>query len=212
MVSRAVEAGAVARFLVAAANEPSVLVVQGEPGIGKTTLWVAGIEQARAHGFRVLSAHAAARCCWRRAVTSMRPRRPSSGRWSNTTGSPCRSNAHARNCCWAELQRRRRQKDAAAATLGEALRTFEDLDTPLWADRVRADLTRTNVTSKQTTGLTPSELRVAELAASGMTNRDVSAALFISPKTVEANLSRIYRKLHIHSRAELGRYMSQPDG
>ena len=38
-----------------------------------------------------------------------------------------------------------------------------------------------------------------------MTNRDVAAALFISPKTVEANLGRIYRKLGINSRAELGR-------
>jgi FixJ family two-component response regulator len=46
---------------------------------------------------------------------------------------------------------------------------------------------------------------VAELAASGMTNRDVAAALFISPKTVESNLARIYRKLGINSRAELGR-------
>jgi DNA-binding NarL/FixJ family response regulator len=37
------------------------------------------------------------------------------------------------------------------------------------------------------------------------------AALFISPKTVEANLSRVYRKLAIHSRAELGRHMSKPN-
>ncbi len=59
--------------------------------------------------------------------------------------------------------------------------------------------------------LSPSEQRVAELAASGMTNRDVAAALFISPKTVESNLARIYRKLGIHSRAELGRHMGQPD-
>ena len=43
-----------------------------------------------------------------------------------------------------------------------------------------------------------------------MTNRDVAAALFISAKTVEANLARVYRKLGIHSRAELGRHMSQP--
>ena len=42
-----------------------------------------------------------------------------------------------------------------------------------------------------------------------MTNRDVAAALFISPKTVEANLSRIYRKLGIKSRAALGRLMSE---
>ena len=53
--------------------------------------------------------------------------------------------------------------------------------------------------------LGPTERRVAELAASGMTNKDVATALFISPKTVEANLVRIYRKLGIKTRAELGR-------
>jgi len=58
--------------------------------------------------------------------------------------------------------------------------------------------------------LTPSEQRVAELAASGMTNRDVAAALFVSPKTVEYNLSSVYRKLGVRSRAELGRRMAQP--
>ena len=45
---------------------------------------------------------------------------------------------------------------------------------------------------------------MAELVASGMTNRDVAAALFISAKTVEATLARVYRKLDIRSRAELG--------
>ncbi|MCV7440602.1 helix-turn-helix transcriptional regulator, partial [Mycobacterium seoulense] len=52
-------------------------------------------------------------------------------------------------------------------------------------------------------GLTPSEQRVAELALAGMTNRDIAAALFISPKTVEVNLSRVYRKLNIRSRTQL---------
>jgi DNA-binding NarL/FixJ family response regulator len=52
--------------------------------------------------------------------------------------------------------------------------------------------------------LTPAEQRVAELAASGLTNRQVAAALFISPKTVESSLARVYRKLNIRSRAELG--------
>jgi DNA-binding CsgD family transcriptional regulator len=60
--------------------------------------------------------------------------------------------------------------------------------------------------------LTAAELRVAELAATGITNREMAAALFISPKTVEANLSRIYRELNIHSRAELGRVMGRSDG
>ncbi len=110
-----------------------------------------------------------------------------------------------------QLQRRRRQKDLAAATLGEALSTFEKLGTPLWAQRARTELARVNV-AVGGAELTPSEQRVAELAASGMTNRDVAAAMFISPKTVEANLSRIYRKMGIRSRAELGRRVGQLDG
>lgn len=111
-----------------------------------------------------------------------------------------------------QLQRRQLHKDAASATLHEALRTFEDMSTPLWADRARAELARTNVHPRSAAeGLTPSEQRVAELAASGMTNRDVAAALFISSKTVEANLARVYHKLDIHSRAELGRRVSGPD-
>ncbi|MCZ8378291.1 LuxR C-terminal-related transcriptional regulator [Mycobacterium sp. CPCC 205372] len=104
-----------------------------------------------------------------------------------------------------QLHRRRRHKDAAAATIKEALAAFEQLGVPLWADRARAELGRANVAPQRTGGLTPSERRVAELAATGMTNREVAAALFISPKTVEANLARIYRKLGIRSRAELGR-------
>jgi len=56
--------------------------------------------------------------------------------------------------------------------------------------------------------LTLAEQRVAELAASGMTNRQVAAALFISPKTVESSLARAYRKLEIHSRAELGAHIA----
>ncbi|RDH74082.1 LuxR family transcriptional regulator [Mycolicibacterium moriokaense] len=110
-----------------------------------------------------------------------------------------------------QLQRRQRQKDQAATTLREALKAFEDLNTPLWADRARAELARADVGTRRMSSLSPSEQRVAELAASGMTNRDVAAALFISPKTVESNLARIYRKLGIHSRAELGRHMGTSD-
>jgi DNA-binding CsgD family transcriptional regulator len=108
-----------------------------------------------------------------------------------------------------QLQRRQRQKQGAAATLGEALQVFQELATPLWAARVRAELERTNVSPIRSLELTPSERRVAELAASGLTNRDVAAKLFVSAKTVETNLTQVYRKLGIHSRAELGRLMSQ---
>jgi DNA-binding CsgD family transcriptional regulator len=65
------------------------------------------------------------------------------------------------------------------------------------------------VSAARTTLLTAAEERVAELAASGLTNRDIGAAVFISPKTVEATLARIYRKLDIHTRAELGRVVGQ---
>ena len=102
------------------------------------------------------------------------------------------------------LQRRQRQKEVARATLREAVQAFETMGTPLWADRARAELARAEVVPTHDLALTPSERRVAELAAAGKTNRDVAAALFISPKTVEANLARIYRKLGIKTRAELG--------
>lgn len=107
-----------------------------------------------------------------------------------------------------EIQRRRRLKSAASATLREALDTFEELHTPLWADRVRAILDRMNVPALRRV-LSPSEQQIAELVTTGMTNRDVAAALCISPKTVEARLSRVYHKLEIHSRAELGRHVYQ---
>ena len=51
--------------------------------------------------------------------------------------------------------------------------------------------------------LTPSERRVAEMAAEGPTNREIAQALFVTPKTVEVHLSHVYRKLGISSRSQL---------
>lgn len=79
----------------------------------------------------------------------------------------------------------------------------------MWAERARRELARADPSPQRTPGLTESEQRVAELAATGATNKDMAAALFISPKTVEANLTRIYRKLDIRSRAELGALMGR---
>jgi ATP/maltotriose-dependent transcriptional regulator MalT len=111
-----------------------------------------------------------------------------------------------------KLQRRRRLKDAASKTLAEALAEFEEVGAPWWAEQVRTELARTNVRPNSAVKLTPSEQRVADLAASGMTNRDIAATLFIGIKTVEHNLSRVYNKLGIRSRAELGRRMDQLHG
>jgi DNA-binding CsgD family transcriptional regulator len=104
-----------------------------------------------------------------------------------------------------QLHRRQRRRDTSATALQEALQTFEQLGTPLWADRAKAELSRGVPGRRRSHGLTATEQNVAELAASGMTNRDIAAALFISPKTVEVNLSRIYRKLNIRSRTQLHR-------
>ena len=106
-----------------------------------------------------------------------------------------------------QIQRRQRQK-TASTTLNEALRTFKELNTPLWANRAQMLLDHTGIRPSRSFVLSPTERRVAELATTGMTNRDVAAALSISPKTVEANLTRIYHKLDIRSRAELGRHIS----
>lgn len=111
-----------------------------------------------------------------------------------------------------QIERRQRKKESASAHLQEALQLFERLDIPLWAARARAELSRASAGPQRSGKLTPSEQRVAELVASGMKNRDVAATLFISPKTVEANLARIYRKLGIKSRAELGRHIGRPSG
>jgi DNA-binding CsgD family transcriptional regulator len=109
-----------------------------------------------------------------------------------------------------QIQRRRRRKKAAAVQLTEAAETFAGLGMPLWAARARAELDRVSVSPAGGSQLTPSERRVADLAATGMTNREVAGVLFISPKTVEANLARVYHKLGIHSRAELGQRMAEP--
>jgi DNA-binding CsgD family transcriptional regulator len=105
----------------------------------------------------------------------------------------------------------RRDRSEATAMLRDALAVFEQLGTQLWADRARAELTGTSSRSRANgrDRLTPAEQRVAELVASGMTNRDVAAKLYISAKTVEATLARVYRKLGIRSRAELGRHVNR---
>jgi DNA-binding NarL/FixJ family response regulator len=110
-----------------------------------------------------------------------------------------------------QLQRRQRRKEAAAATLQTAMRTFEAIGAPLWADRARTALARTNVSPGTEVNLTPTERQVADLAASGVKNRDVAAELFISVKTVEANLTNVYRKLGIRSRAQLFVHLNATD-
>ena len=80
---------------------------------------------------------------------------------------------------------------------------FGELGARLWLERTQRELARTGITRSLDQELTPTERRVAELAATGAQNKEIAGALFVSVKTVEANLSRIYAKLGIRSRVEL---------
>jgi DNA-binding CsgD family transcriptional regulator len=100
------------------------------------------------------------------------------------------------------VQRRGKKKRPAREALESALEIFEELGASLWAAKTRAELARVGGRAS-TGGLTPTEQQVAQLIASGLSYRETADALFISPKTVQWNLSKIYRKLGIRSRTEL---------
>jgi len=110
-----------------------------------------------------------------------------------------------------QLQRRCRRKAAAEATLRAALAIFEDLGAPLWAGRARAELGRLDAPRGDGQQLTAAEQRIAALAATGLSNKQIAAEVFIAEKTVEMNLSRVYRKLGIRSRAALSTSLRSHD-
>lgn len=105
------------------------------------------------------------------------------------------------------VQRRLKQKRDARQSLGKAQGLFEELGAALWAERTRVELRRIGGRSPRTLDLTQTEQRIAELVAEGQTNREVAGALFLSVKTVETSLTRIYHKLEVDSRRQLARKM-----
>jgi DNA-binding NarL/FixJ family response regulator len=109
-----------------------------------------------------------------------------------------------------ERLRRRRQVRAAREPLYKAVELLERVEARLWAERARAELRATGerLPPRQAAAhenLTPQELQVARAAADGLTNKEIAARLFLSPKTVEFHLTRVYRKLGVRSRSQLVR-------
>jgi DNA-binding NarL/FixJ family response regulator len=104
--------------------------------------------------------------------------------------------------------RRLQRRSAAHAMLTEALTQFEGLGAPVWAERAREELARIGGRAPSSDDLTPTERRIAELVAEGLTNREVAAALFVTPKTVESALTRVYRKLGVRSRTKLAKRLA----
>lgn len=110
-----------------------------------------------------------------------------------------------------QVERRRKQKTAARSALERSAEICDGIGAALWAERARVELARLGRRSPPGE-LTETERRVAELAASGLTNREIASVAFMSPKTVEANLSRIYRKLGIRARAQLALKLAEEPG
>ena len=109
--------------------------------------------------------------------------------------------------CFGELLRRRRHRERSRELLRAALETFESLGAEPWAARTRSELQASGATLRRRDeagdDLTPQEWQIAALVAQGLTNKEVGARAFISPKTVESHLTRIYSKLGVRSRAGL---------
>jgi DNA-binding CsgD family transcriptional regulator len=107
------------------------------------------------------------------------------------------------------VERRARSKGPARSALQKALAMFEELGASLWADWTRDELAHIGGRSSSPDRLTPTERRVADLVGSGRSNEEVARLLFMSAKTIEWNLTKVYRKLHVRSRAELAAKLSK---
>ena len=102
--------------------------------------------------------------------------------------------------------RRARKLRMARQCLDAATTAFRTMGAVQWADLARAEAVRVGGRRPTVAGLTPTEQEVAELVASGHSNGETAAAMFITVRTVEGHLSRIYAKLGLRSRSELAHH------
>jgi len=108
-----------------------------------------------------------------------------------------------------QLLRRRRVKIRATTTMQKALDCFTALGATPFIALAEAELARTGGAPKDAT-LTTAEQRVADLVASGLSNKDIAARLFVSVRTIDSQLTAVYRKLGVRSRIELTRQLTRP--
>jgi DNA-binding NarL/FixJ family response regulator len=109
-----------------------------------------------------------------------------------------------------QLQRRLKRKRQARLSLDEARELFARQGAEAWVSRVDQELSRVAV-RRAPEELSATELRIARLAADGLSNQAIAERVFVSVKTVESNLKRAYRKLGISSRAQLARALDRGD-
>ena len=106
-------------------------------------------------------------------------------------------------------ERRAKRRGTARETLARARALFEELGSDGWAAKADAEAKRIGGRAASAVDMTPTEEQVAALVAEGFSNREVAERLYLSIKTVEANLSRIYRKLDVRSRTQLAQKLRQ---
>lgn len=114
--------------------------------------------------------------------------------------------------CLGTVRRQAQQKRSAREALEQALAVFEELGARLWADKARAELRRISGRRAPSEELTETERRVAELAAQSRSNKEIAAELFMGVSTVEAHLSRVYRKLSVRRAGLAARLAAPRDG
>jgi DNA-binding CsgD family transcriptional regulator len=116
---------------------------------------------------------------------------------------------------YGEWLRREGRRVNAREELRAAHESFSRMGADAFAERARRELLATGETARHVTAdnwhaLTPQELQVARLARDGYTNSEIGARLFVSPRTVEYHLSKVYRKLDVDSRRGLREVLNDP--
>jgi DNA-binding CsgD family transcriptional regulator len=111
---------------------------------------------------------------------------------------------------YGEWLRRERRRVDARPHLRTALELFQQLALPPWEERARSELRASGETARRRDPstrdqLTPQELQIAHLVAEGMTNREIGAQLYLSPRTIDYHLRKVFAKLQIASRTDLAR-------
>jgi DNA-binding CsgD family transcriptional regulator len=161
------------------------------------TPWAVGIE---ARSRALLEQGEAAETLYREAIDRLQPTR-------------LRLDLARARLLYGEWLRRERRRLDARNELRIAHNLFTDFGMDAFAERARVELHATGEHARKRTvdtvdQLTPQEAQIARLAAAGNTNREIAAQLFISPSTVEYHLRKVFRKLDVKSRTQLGRRMS----
>src|SRR5262249_55434654 len=111
---------------------------------------------------------------------------------------------------YGEHLRRERRRADSRVHLRSALETFERLRAAPWAERAAAELRATGETARKRDPstldqLTPQELQIARFVADGLSNKEVAAMLFLSPRTIDSHLRSVFAKLGVTSRTQLAR-------